>query len=165
MANRSFVPKANLNSKHIHLTRRIRFQMNRIRSCDLPAKRWIDDLDVTSRQQTWIVRLSTEAEDECAILTSVPAHTWSAYLCVFQSFVEVHARDSTNPSSYQLCLQIRIQLHRHRGSWRSHVKIINGTIDRVFDGHWTCILVNQLEWQCTIQLVRRTVGISWPSPL
>ena len=131
----------------------------------IQPKDGFDDLSITNHPQTRIVCLSTEAEDECAILTSAPAHTWSAYLCVFQSFVEVRARDSKKTVSYQLCLQIRIQLHRHRGSWRSHVKIINGTIDRVFDGHSTCIPVNQLEWQCTIQLVRRTVGISWPSPL
>ena len=78
---------------------------------------------------------------------------------------EMRARDSTKPVSHQRYLQIRIHLHRHHGRWCFHVKIINGILDRVFDGHWTCILVNQLEWQCTIQLVRRTVGISWPIPL
>ena len=34
-----------------------------------------DDLGVTTRQQAWIVRLSTEADDECAILTFAP-HTY-----------------------------------------------------------------------------------------
>ena len=47
----------------------------------IQPKDGFDDLDITSRQQTWIVLLSTEADDECATLTSTPAHTWSAYLC------------------------------------------------------------------------------------
>ena len=41
MGNRLFALEASLNSKHIQLTGQIRFQMNRIRSCDHPAKGWI----------------------------------------------------------------------------------------------------------------------------
>ena len=41
MGSQSFVLEANLNSKHIQLTGQIRFLMNRIRSCDHPAKGWI----------------------------------------------------------------------------------------------------------------------------
>ena len=123
------------------------------------------DLSIISRLQMWIVCLSTEADDECAILISAPAHTWSACLCVFQTYAEARARDSTKPVSHQRCLQIRIQFHRHRGRWCFHVKIINGILDRVFVGHWTCIPVNQLEWQCIHPINLQHGGISWPSPL
>ena len=56
-------------------------------------------------------------------------------------------RDSTKPVSHQRCLQIRIQLHRHRDRGRFHLKIINGILARIFDGHSKCIPINQLEWQ------------------
>ena len=122
----------------------------------IQPKDGFDDLDITSRQQTWIVLLSTEADDECATLTSTPAHTWSAYLCYLCVLPILcrgaRARDSTRPVSHQRCLQIRIQLHRHRDRWRFYVKIINGILDRVFDGHSKCIPINQLEWQSIHQI-------------
>ena len=49
--------------------------MNRIRIVIIQPKDRIDDLGVTTRQQVWIVRLSTEADDGCAILTFAP-HTY-----------------------------------------------------------------------------------------
>ena len=132
----------------------------------IQSKDGFDSLVVTGRQQTWIVRLSNGVEDECVILISAPAHTWSAYLCVFQTFAEVRIRDSTKPVSHLCCLQIRIQLHRHRGRLRFHVKFINGVLDRVLmiirrayrSISWSGSAIHPIGPQ-------HTVGISRLSPL
>ena len=114
----------------------------------IQPKDGFDDLDVTSRQQTWIVRLSTEAEDECAILTSAPAHTWSTYLCVFQTIAEVCVPDiRQNPSAISIVCKSGfsfIDTVADGASMRKYSIIL----DRVLDGHSTCIPVNQLLWQC-----------------
>ena len=123
--------------------------MNRIRSCDHPAKGWIrwsrhsqspaivDSLLVDRGwRQMFDSDLCIRTQMECLPLR-LPNHCRGA-----------HSWYSTKPVSRQHWLKIRIQLHRHHGKWRFHVKIINGTFNRVFDGHWTCIPVNQLKWQC-----------------
>ena len=62
-------------------------------------------------------------------------------------------------------LQIKIQLHRHRGRWCFQVKIINGILDRVLIVIRRAYQAISLCSSVSIQLVRNTVGISWPDPL
>ena len=107
------------------------------------------DLSITSRLQTWIVCLPTEIDDECAILTSAPEHTCSACLCVFQIFAEMRVPEiRQSPSAISVVCKSGSSFIDTVADGTFHVKIINGILDRVFDGHWTCILVNQLVWQC-----------------
>ena len=100
----------------------------------IQPKDGFDDLGIASRQQTWIVRLSTEADDECATLTSAPEHTCSACLCVFQIFAKMRVPEiRQSPSVISVVCKSGSSFIDTVADGAFHVKIINGILDRVFD--------------------------------